>query len=816
MKPSFALSLSFDGIGLLKRVADGWHLLGEVSLSADDLAADLESLRTLGTEACEGPFATMVVLPNDQIKYLSLNTGRARDAKRRELAGAALEEATPYRVDQLSFDICAQGRETQVAAVARETLDEAEAFAAEHAFNPVCFTAMPEPGEYAGVPNFGTSSVAEKFFGDIEIVLDPTPIKIVGQGPLAPPPFKAEPVKAAPIRNAPVEAEAVAPEPAPQPAEQPVEQAALDPDPPAPDATDAAESPPPLTAKDIGEPVSFASIRARRDDPAPAAKTELGGASRISVGANAPTIPGDTGPTAERNLRFDPAKVAAGLKADPAPRPKSEDAAKNPAPEPGTEAPSSFFSRRAKRSAASVAPPTDTTHSDGTAAKADKPKQVAEKQRMTVFGARAEQEIGGKPKYLGLIMTAALLLFLVAVAVWATVFLEDGVAGLFKRDEPSQIVLLDPEAAVVADDPAPVVVPDVASQADVPVVPPQRDSASLDTGVLEPATPDSITDSAEVEAMTDLAHPTVLSENEAESRYAVTGIWERAPLPPATPTAGSTENFYATSIDRILMAHDAVALPDPASFQIDQPLLGQLNPVAPGTDFDLDDRGLVIATRSGALTPQGVMVYLGKPPVLPASLPTRSNAPEPALSREDASRLALVRPKLRPGNLLESNQRATLGGLSRDELASIRPKLRPTTEKEAAEADTTPTELAVAVSKRPRQRPSNIAQLAQRSKPTEPIVAVPAAASMTPKIPTTASVARQATIQNAINLRKVNLIGVYGTNSNRRALVRLANGRYKKVQVGDRIDGGKVAAIGDQELRYIKSGKNITLKMPKG
>ncbi|MCP4825421.1 MAG: hypothetical protein GY892_15090, partial [Shimia sp.] len=83
-------------------------------------------------------------------------------------------------------------------------------------------------------------------------------------------------------------------------------------------------------------------------------------------------------------------------------------------------------------------------------------------------------------------------------------------------------------------------------------------------------------------------------------------------------------------------------------------------------------------------------------------------------------------------------------------------------------------------------------------------------------IPTTASVARQATIQNAINLKKINLIGVYGTASNRRALVRLSSGRYKKVQVGDRIDGGKVAAIGEGELRYIKSGKNITLKMPKG
>ena len=87
---------------------------------------------------------------------------------------------------------------------------------------------------------------------------------------------------------------------------------------------------------------------------------------------------------------------------------------------------------------------------------------------------------------------------------------------------------------------------------------------------------------------------------------------------------------------------------------------------------------------------------------------------------------------------------------------------------------------------------------------------------VTPKIPSKNSVAKQATVKNAINLRQVNLIGVYGKPSSRRALVRLSNGRYKKVVVGDRIDGGKVSAIGDSELRYVKRGRNVVLKMPQG
>jgi hypothetical protein len=60
----------------------------------------------------------------------------------------------------------------------------------------------------------------------------------------------------------------------------------------------------------------------------------------------------------------------------------------------------------------------------------------------------------------------------------------------------------------------------------------------------------------------------------------------------------------------------------------------------------------------------------------------------------------------------------------------------------------------------------------------------------------------------------VNLIGIYGKPSSRRALIRLGNGRYQKVKVGDRIDGGHVAAISNSELRYSKGGRNVVLKMP--
>ena len=65
-------------------------------------------------------------------------------------------------------------------------------------------------------------------------------------------------------------------------------------------------------------------------------------------------------------------------------------------------------------------------------------------------------------------------------------------------------------------------------------------------------------------------------------------------------------------------------------------------------------------------------------------------------------------------------------------------------------------------------------------------------------------------------MNKVNLVGVYGTPSDRRALVRLPSGRYVKVKVGDRVDGGTVAQITDTEIYYRKGNRTLSLSLPKG
>ncbi len=78
------------------------------------------------------------------------------------------------------------------------------------------------------------------------------------------------------------------------------------------------------------------------------------------------------------------------------------------------------------------------------------------------------------------------------------------------------------------------------------------------------------------------------------------------------------------------------------------------------------------------------------------------------------------------------------------------------------------------------------------------------------------SVAKQATFKNALNLSKTALIGVYGTPAKRYAMIRTSSGRYKKVRVGDSVDGGQIKAITASEVRYQKGAKLVTLAMPNG
>ncbi|APX11880.1 hypothetical protein [Tateyamaria omphalii] len=898
MKPEFALSLSFDGIRLLHRAAGGWREVGAVDISSPTLGDDLHELRKQAAKVKVKRVRSKLIIPDGQIKYLTIDTGDVDDDARRAAARLALKGATPYAVEALAYDISAEGPRTHIAAVARETLAEAEAFAVEHKFNPVSFVAAPEDAGFLGEPFFGQTAHAEKILKDGATVA-PDGIRVVV---VSHPDQSAEP-------DTPEKAAAdTAEEPAPTPDNAPTQpDAARDAD----DATLALDEgsaaastespsadPAPQNDADTlashGEDTAPKSeSKAEADDsdasdapetedantPAPAeAETADAGSAdddtdpdndtdttsplmgfatrRRANGADAPPPsalggvtrdPPDTRPA--RRLTVSDSPKDAALPPPPALSPQQAAAQSLRAappivdlaarrPDTDTQEPparkTGFLSRRKPRQV----PPAPPSASPGSAAPTAAVATDAEAQRMTVFGARSDVQVGGKPRFLGLILTAILLVFLAGVAAWASVFLDDGLAKFFPKRERTLASTLPADAEQsLAEDVGATVDLEPTGQGDDGLI-----VASLNEGLSDGLTPE---DAAVLDALRnpqpDPTEQPELDQAALEARYAVTGIWPKAPQIPPEPTGLiQLEDLYVTGIDPVSPALDAIALPDAGSFVTDVALPDVASPPAAGTRFAFDTDGRVIPTVEGALTPDGFTVFLGRPPLVPPADPRgTAEAPAPETTAPDTRQLAGQRPRARPNDLVEQNERATLGGLSRSELAELRPRLRPAAPQEVAAAAPPATDaaavaeaiaeaneaadepispLAAAQSYRPQTRPRNFERTVARAASAAPAapqrVAAVAPRTVTPSIPTTASVAREATVRNAINLSRVNLIGVYGTPSNRRALVRLRNGRYQKVAVGDRFDGGRVSAIGDSELRYQKGNRNVILKMP--
>lgn len=854
MKPNFALSLSVEGIRLLHRSAGGWHSIGNVPFDAEDMPAELAMLRKTAAALEPGGVRTKVLIPNDQIKYMTLETPGLSDADRLSEARRALEGATPYAVEDLAFDISSDGAQTHIAAVARETLAEAEAFATSHRFHPVSFVAQPDSNVFQGEPFFGQTQAAETLLEpgdtvepdeDAVVVLGPGAIPVEDQEAPEPAVEASDPqaegedgdeAETSPPEEAEPAAE-VEREAEPAETQQPVAEAAQE----APEAEEP-EEPAPV-------PTAFASRRATTV-PSTAAPS-AGAATRGAAAMSAP--PGYTPVSGER-AAAKPA-ISADIFPNPVPDSRSLSTAADEAASPKKLR---FLSRRTKRQPAAATVVKDVTYTPS--------KPASEAEQMTIFGARKSNDVGGKPRFLGLLLTAVLLVFLAGVAAWASVFLDDGISlsRLFSNRDTTAIA----SAPLKAADPA-VTAPAVEATIEpavqavlVPAPTPQPDEervAALDSSLTDE-------DGAVLDALRvpERPEPRPLSQQEIEARYATSGIWPLAPDTPTVPAMVSLDDLYMTSIDPVSTANDAVALPTLASFGGDDFDFAPSSPAPSGTTFALDDSGLVIPTPEGALNADGVKVIAGRPPIAPPPSVIRSaQAPESADDAPQRQALLGVRPVVRPEGLIESNERSNLGGLTRNELASLRPVLRPVSLQQAAAAaaQETPapvagpvsaraslasaslaaasarppvptlatvplfnnaTPNAIETSLRPDTRPkgfSAIVQRAERATPEPTQVATTASLvprTVKPDLPSKASVAKQATVKNAIKLRKINLIGVYGQPSSRRALVRLANGRYQKVTVGDRLDGGRVSAIGESELRYRRSGRDVVLKMPRG
>ncbi|EEX11143.1 conserved hypothetical protein [Ruegeria lacuscaerulensis ITI-1157] len=692
MTPAFALSLSENGITLLHRSDGEWFGIGSVTLDDPDFSENLTELRKQAF-ALANDLSCTVVIPAEHVRYLVIPADASDEGDSTARIEAALVAATPYAAEELAFDSHRRGSDLHVAAIARETLDEARRFTVQYGFVPIRFVAPLQDQTWPGPAEF---------------TFDPSPT-------LAPPDTAPGPK---PTLDAPADHGAV-------------DQADASPakPEPGPEADGAATS----TAHPIAEPADPAAFRS------------------FDVQEKPTLIPAQVG-SGNRIWRYGIPAIAAavvfGVVIGALSLDSDETTPVAVMPEPRTAEPPTF----------------DEPNADIAQTGSEQPEEA-----LARSGTLAPTNLSDEP---------------------------DASAP-------------DPEALADLAEPS--------------------DSEPQD----KPATAPDLTptDTAILEALKVAPAPVDQIQRDPESEEVfreVTGLSTTPPEAPPVPPQEALDETYLSSIDPVGFSQDAVALPDSQSFDTDDPVAQVSLPNAPGSRFDLGARGLVVPTPEGSLNPDGVIVYLGRPPSVPPEVPVRFETTPSDSGLDD--RLAELRPKARPSDLVEGFERNRLGGRSLNELARIRPKLRPKSLQDQPQADQTPTALAVVRAPRPRVRPSTVAALAATKSNTGSAALASTAAvpnadddegafqpkTVAPKIPSSASVARRATMDNAINLRRLNLIGVYGTPANRRALVRLPSGRYKKLKVGDRIDGGNVIAIGDSELRYQKRGQNITLKMPRG
>jgi len=894
MEPAFALTLSEDGIGLQHRSKGGWKKLGEVSLDDPGLGETLKLMRGTAEGLAGGRLLTKLVIPDSHVLYTTLPVTGDSPAEKRASLQRGLDGLTPYALDDLVFDWQETGAGTaRLAVVARETLVEAEAFAAQHRFNPVCLVACPSEDRFAGEAFFGPTALAATLLSKDEIPESGGPTSERQGG------------RPGPTRGSERPAAAKAtPSPAPKrkpKAEPPV----------APPASEAGPAPTKdaLPAARPADPAVQFSTRRRAEDHSPPPS-----------GTDAPTEDAPSGSASRLSLSVTdaPGRAADAATSDKA-TPKSTTAA-HPTPPTGrmpTVRVPSADPDPVVRPAARIAslPPLGS-------------------------GASRTIESYGKLR-LGLALTGGLVVAMAGIALWSLL-----PEAADRADAPITVAdtgtvpdtQSDADLAALPDDPAGAenIAPPTLSETEAaesyattgmwqlapePMTAPPSDRigdlfvTALDPAIRPPGA--SVPPDPRVSRDNDLPLPLqadppgqdevfVLDERglvaaTPEGALTPDGVLVFAGPPPLVPRGRAAEPVTDPEAPGAVAesaAETGPAAPVPAPSEAPEAASGA--PAAePGTAPAVDtELGVIVTEGPPDLIPPArpeilVTVTEGRPRLVPpprpqpqpTAAPTEGTdaqpdllapaepdtgtgiSPEPDPTQGDetgaaqqpsgdtttdagsgpsanptgvaatdadtapAARLAAIRPRPRPADLVPEPVAATPASAQSAGTPGLRPVARPaalaaaaltppvdrSADIEAALADAIGAEqdafasaLAIARSPRPASRPSDLASGLAATAP-----AVPAAAAVAaPRIPTTASVARQATLPKAINLRQINLIGVYGSSGERRALVRLANGRYEKVKVGDRLDGGQVAAIGESDLRYVKNGRNVVLSLP--
>ena len=680
MTSTFLLNLSSDSIDLERADASGhWRRLGSVSMDSENLTKALAHLRQTAVPGAADALEVLVALPIDQIKLLDLDHS--------DTSSAALQHAlagqTPYEFHELCVDRLPTPQGQSLAAIAQETLDEADSLTKAFGFKAVGYVALPGGswGNYFSVfqrPGAGALNRPRPYIVATQEAgaTDLTPLAALKEG------------------------------------------ANSAPEPPIANPTPAASPTPELSARAADEAAPIPQVFAHPMVQADMAPLSLSvGAATAAAPAPKVTetqaVPPETLPAASaKSQASQPLRIAqrfAGIRQLLRPRPR-------------------------------------------------KPKEP----NLTTLQA----QVGGKPRYLGLILTTLLVLFMFTVAALAATLGREKIyvwLGL----SPSQGEMT---AGLPADP--------IGRAIEISLQPLEQPSAPVERAAVAPQARDDAVQLQKAEV--------ALKDPEHDAELAIGLTAQEPPTVRAVTISPATEPTAAPPADikELIAARDPNLQNEIAPRVLDTPWL------MPDPLPDKDNRAPDVAQDQTETPADATPTPLAEPAIQPpvtAALEQTDQTAAPvqpdAAPPEEANPLAAFRPMPRP--------------------AGLPPPVRPTTLPEGK---------SLTRSLRPQSRPRTIELAALLPAP---VVAKPSEIQA-PTATSRKAVARSATRKNVINLRNINLIGITGTNRLRNALVRLPNGQVVKVRIGDRLDGGRVTDISTKSLTYAKSGRSITLDMPRG
>ncbi|MEP0641216.1 MAG: hypothetical protein ABJC93_20025, partial [Roseobacter sp.] len=150
MSYRWGFDLDMAAVRLMRREAGHWREVAVEKIDSHDIEQRLQAL----AEQIDEGAPVDVFLPKDQILYTDIDI-TSENAAQGEI-NTALEGMTPYPLEELAVDWeqTSPGK-ARVAAIARETLDEAFAFAESRGRRVSGYSSLADPADFPRLPDFG-------------------------------------------------------------------------------------------------------------------------------------------------------------------------------------------------------------------------------------------------------------------------------------------------------------------------------------------------------------------------------------------------------------------------------------------------------------------------------------------------------------------------------------------------------------------------------------------------------------------------------------------------------------------------------------